>query len=304
GITTTGYSLSSPQNCPNGRDHLNITVWIAFDRLDEAFAGYADTELPALRALLRTYLDLLEFNKIKIKLFVRRDLFSRITAGGFVNLTHIHARKLEISWREPDLLNLLSRRIRENNAFCKVFGLEELNDRDIFDALFPPQVDFGTRKPGTWVWMMRRIRDGNDVKSPRNLIDLIQLSQDAQLKREDIEERPIGSRPIFEPGALRNGLADLSVRRVTDTLFAEAGTAVQAIEKFRGGKAEHNLASICDLLGLTPGEAKIQIRALTVIGFLEEIKDNFKVPSLYREGMKITQGKALGVAAVDSDDDE
>ncbi|WP_220032415.1 hypothetical protein, partial [Komagataeibacter rhaeticus] len=22
GITTTGYSLSSPQNCPNGRDHL------------------------------------------------------------------------------------------------------------------------------------------------------------------------------------------------------------------------------------------------------------------------------------------
>ncbi|MCP1250193.1 hypothetical protein, partial [Gluconobacter oxydans] len=23
GITTTGYSLSSPQNCPNGRDHLN-----------------------------------------------------------------------------------------------------------------------------------------------------------------------------------------------------------------------------------------------------------------------------------------
>ncbi|WP_211510459.1 hypothetical protein, partial [Gluconobacter cerinus] len=24
GITTTGYSLSSPQNCPNGRDHLTI----------------------------------------------------------------------------------------------------------------------------------------------------------------------------------------------------------------------------------------------------------------------------------------
>jgi hypothetical protein len=44
-------------------------------------------EVPALRALLRTYLDLTEFEHIKLKLFVRRDLFSRITAGGFVNLT-------------------------------------------------------------------------------------------------------------------------------------------------------------------------------------------------------------------------
>jgi hypothetical protein len=72
----------------------DITVWIAFDRLDEAFSGHAEMEVPALRVLLRTYLDLTEFNRTKLKLFVRRDLFSRITAGGFVNLTHINARRL------------------------------------------------------------------------------------------------------------------------------------------------------------------------------------------------------------------
>jgi hypothetical protein len=88
-----------------------ITLWIAVDRLDEAFQGYTDVEIPALRGLFRAYLDLLEFSNVKLKLFVRRDLFARITSGGFVNLTHINSRKFELIWDEEDLLNLLRRRI-------------------------------------------------------------------------------------------------------------------------------------------------------------------------------------------------
>jgi hypothetical protein len=57
------------------------TVWVAMDRLDEAFQGFPEIELPALRALFRTYLDLLEFSRIRMKLFVRRDLFARIVEG-------------------------------------------------------------------------------------------------------------------------------------------------------------------------------------------------------------------------------
>ncbi|WP_208630027.1 hypothetical protein, partial [Gluconacetobacter entanii] len=45
GITTTGYSLSSPQSCPNGRDHLNdvcseMAVSIAFTTDVTARAAY------------------------------------------------------------------------------------------------------------------------------------------------------------------------------------------------------------------------------------------------------------------------
>lgn len=78
---------------------LGYSVWIVLDRLDEAFQGFPAVEIPALRALLRTYLDLLEFPNFRLKLFVRRDLFRRIIGDGFVNLTHINARKVEISWR-------------------------------------------------------------------------------------------------------------------------------------------------------------------------------------------------------------
>lgn len=74
----------------------DIRAWVTFDRLDEAFQGHADVEVTALRALLRTYLDLTEFENLRLKLFLRRDLFRRVTSSGFVNLTHINAKKLEI----------------------------------------------------------------------------------------------------------------------------------------------------------------------------------------------------------------
>lgn len=100
-------------------DEVGFSVWVVLDRLDEAFQGFPDSEIPALRALLRTYLDLAEFDRITLKLFVRKDLFRRVIEGGFVNLTHVNARKVEIVWDEEDLLDLLCRRIRENADFME-----------------------------------------------------------------------------------------------------------------------------------------------------------------------------------------
>jgi len=74
----------------------NLSVWIALDRLDEAFQGFPRVEVPALRALLRCYLDLREISNLALKLFIRKDLFRKVIEGGFVNLTHVNARKVEI----------------------------------------------------------------------------------------------------------------------------------------------------------------------------------------------------------------
>lgn len=156
------------------------SVWVVLDRLDEAFQGFPAAEVPALRALLRTYLDLLEFDRIKLKLFVRKDLFRRIIEGGFVNLTHVNARKVEIVWDEEDLYDLLCRRLRENAKFVEALGLsaDATNDQ-LFSAVFPPQVDPGSRRPTTWNWMLARVRDGAGIAPPRNLIDLVTKAQAA-----------------------------------------------------------------------------------------------------------------------------
>ena len=224
----------------------DLSIWVAIDRLDEAFQGFPAVEIPALRGLFRTYLDLMEFDRLKVKLFVRRDLFRRITAGGFVNLTHVNARKFEIIWDEEDLLNLLCRRIKKNKTVNDKLELATLSDKAVFNKIFPQQVDLGKRKPQTWTWIMRRIRDGNDLKPPRNLIDLIEMARQAQLRREEREGRDLSNDPLIEPDALRRGLSQLSKERVLDTLLAEAGPYRDAIGRFRDGKAEHNTESLAD----------------------------------------------------------
>jgi hypothetical protein len=272
-------------------DEEEITLWLAVDRLDEAFQGVPDLERPVLRALLRTYLDMLEFGRVKPKLFVRKDLFRRIITGGFVNLSHINARKIEIIWEEEDLDSLLHRRVIENQDFVRDSGLSIDSSADeVFYTIFPEQVDAGERKPTTWAWMMSRIEDGNHVKPPRNLIDLATKAREAQLRREDRDPGEFDpSVPLISPEAIKRGLIALSGQRVDDTLLAEAGEMAPLIQRFGGGKAEHTVETLSRVLGDEIESAKY----LEDIGFLERVKDSYKIPMLYRAGLKITQGKAV-----------
>jgi hypothetical protein len=276
-------------------EKMGLTCWVALDRLDEAFQGKPAVEIPALRALFRVYLDLSAFSRVRLKLFVRRDLFRKVTQGGFVNLTHVNARKIEIRWDEEDLKNLLCERIRDNRSgFLDAIGLSKASTNSaIFEAIFPRQVDTGEKQPETWAWMMSRIRDGNGLKPPRNLIDLVQKAQEAQTRREERESNTYNGPPIIASEALKRGLEILSEERVNDTLLAEVGEYATWIEKFRDGKSEHNETSLAETLGVPVGEAKKRARILAEIGFLEPVGDSYKIPMLYRDGLNVTQGKAF-----------
>lgn len=287
-------------------NELDITVWVALDRLDEAFQGFPDIEIPALRGLLRTYLDLLEFDRFRLKLFVRRDLFRRIIGDGFVNLTHLNARKKEILWDEADLLNLLTRRIRDSEAFSNHINAASLTDENLFYKLFPPKVDQAERKPTTFNWVMSRIRDGNEVRPPRNLIDLVEMAREEQLRTEGRSPRDFeGEAPLILSDAIRSAHTRLSGQRVEDTLFAEAGAEISRhIEKFRRAKAEQNEESIAKVLSLEDAALHKVIRQLVDIGFLEELRSTWKVPMLYRDGLEVTQGKAYSNGSNTAEDDE
>jgi hypothetical protein len=273
---------------------LGVEVWLVLDRLDEAFQGFQNVEIPALRALMRTYLDLLEFRHIRLKIFVRRDLFRRIIGSGFVNLTHLNARKIEIIWDEDDLRNLICRRMRESGDFLDALSVRDNTDVEVFDRVFPRQVDVGERKPTCWNWIMARIRDGNDLKPPRNLIDLIAKARESQLRREEREAREFQAElPVIEAESIRRAHSRLSEERVEDTLLAEAGEAAPLVQKFRGAKSEHNLSTLSTLFGEPIDNVPSVIKPLEDIGFLEQFGQSYKVPMLYRDGLQIVQGKAF-----------
>jgi hypothetical protein len=285
-------------------EEANLTVWVVLDRLDEAFQGFPAVETAALRALFRTYLDLLAYPRIRLKLFVRNDIFRKVVQGGFVNLTHINARKLEIVWEEDDLLNLFARRVRDSAQFVAMMELAGLTDKQIFDRIFPDQVVQGGGRPKTWNWMLSRIRDGNGIRPPRNLIDLIVEARGAQIRSEDRNAREYAEGvPVIDADSIRRAQRALSERRVQDTLFAEAADLAPMIEKFRDGKAEHSESSLAELLHFPEPAIRTAIKPLLEIGFLEEVGSSFKIPMLYRDGLRITQGKAFE-AGESTDDDE
>lgn len=290
-------------------DEIDLSAWIVLDRLDEAFVGFPAAEIPALRALYRTYLDLSAFGRIRLKLFVRKDLFRRIIQDGFVNLTHINARKIEIVWDEEDLRDLLLRRVAENSDLLYELHIDPADHDRIFSAIFPVQVDFGKRKPTTWAWLMSRIRDGNGIRPPRNLIDLVKKAQADQLRREERQATEYAGDPLLSSEALKKGLSRLSEERVYDTLLAEAGGEYSGwIERFRDGRAEHNAETIGATLGVDKAEVPNATRILKELGFLEQTGQTFKVPILYRGGLNITQGKAFSAddepATGDEEEDE
>jgi len=141
---------------------------------------------------------------------------------------------------------------------------------------------------------MSRIRDGNGIRPPRNLIDLIVEARQAQLRSEDRNPREyLQGIPVIDADSIRRAQRALSERRVQDTLFAEAADLVPMIEKFRDGKAEHSVNSLSGLLGFPEQAVRTAIKPLLEIGFLEEVGSSFKVPMLYRDGLRITQGKAF-----------
>lgn len=284
---------------------IDYSVWLVLDRLDEAFQGFPAVEIPALRALLRTYLDLLEFDHLRLKLFVRRDLFRKVIGKGFVNLTHINARKKEIVWDEADLLNLFARRVRDNKEFMATIGADGLTDEQLFYRIFPDKVDKADRKPTSWTWIMSRIRDGNDVKAPRNLIDLANLAREEQIRAESRNPTAlVDGVPLIHASALKDAHGRLSAQRVEDTLLAESATDIATlIETFRKSKSEHNLDTLAEVTGIQGDELTLAIRQLIEVGFLEELTSTWKIPMLYRDGLDIRQGKAFAPDQPQGSDD-
>jgi hypothetical protein len=273
----------------------NLTIWVMMDRLDEAFVGRPDVEKPALRALIRTFMDLLAYKHLKIKLFVRNDLLRKITQDGFVNLTHVNARKMVILWDDHDLYAMLCERIRNNREIVRSMGLQRAKCSDLFDWVFPKKVDAGENRPSTWNWMLSQIRDGNGVKAPRNLIDLSIMAQEEQLRYERRSPRSyVVGQPLIEPRALKQALVRLSKQRLEDTLLAEYGQDVKtAIRAFQNSKAEHNEQSLAALFGIETHIVRLWANILMDIGFLEHLGNTYKIPPLYRPGLNITQGKAF-----------
>ena len=271
--------------------------WILIDRLDAAFQSDPDLEQAALKCLLAAYKDFMGHIGLRFKLFFRTDLFDQVVSGtGFRELTHVMDRTSpSMSWESDKLLVMILERFLFNKSIQEKYGAtkDDLRDEELrlalFFSIFPPQVAPGSKRPDTWNWILNRLRDGNSIRTPRDLHALIKSASQKQYEILTVggDEK---ATELISSHALKSGLSAMSTDKVRTTLIAENPKLENSIRAFTKGKAEHNSESLMGLLG---NEWDSKVIDLERIGFLEKVGDVWKVPLLYRDGLEITQGAAF-----------
>jgi hypothetical protein len=278
------------------------SAWLLLDRLDVAFAEHADLETNALRALFRVYLDLQSLSKVKLKIFLRTDIWARITASGFREASHV-TRHLTISWNRNSLLNLIVRRVLYNSTICLAYGVtDEISHQspgmqeEFLYRLLPDQVDVGPNKSNTMDWLLTRTRDGTRAPAPRELIHFLNSLRDVQVRRFEVGEAEPEGKLLFSRPAFKEALPEVSKVRLEQTIYAEHPGQKQWIEKLHGAKTLQTAGTLASIWGITSEDAAVRAGELAVMGLFEARGTSqvpeYWVPFLYRDALDLVQGAA------------
>lgn len=281
----------------------NKSIWVLCDRLDVAFDESIELEKNALRALFKVYRDIVEYPAIRIKIFLRDDIWRRITHEGFREASHI-TRTTTISWTDRNLMNLIISRALRNQVIIDAYDVNSddvLSNYDkqveLFYRMFPNQIDIGERQSDTFNWINSRVRDGLGNVAPRELIHFYNESIADERKEQDIGNNTIEEPNIVSRQAIKNATYEVSKVRTEQTIFAEYAPLKNYVMALHGSKAEHHLDSLAKIWNVDAEETKRIAGELSEIGFFESraarIEGIYKVPFIYRFYLEISQGKAF-----------
>lgn len=280
----------------------NLKVWVLLDRLDVAFIENHALEANALRALLRAYADLRNRDRIALKIFLREDIWKRITEKGLREASHL-TRFVKIEWTQSALLNLIMRRLLNNAAFVDEFNIDKdsvLKDfkeqERLFYRVFPKQVEQGPQKAPTYKWLLTRCADGSEKTAPRELIQLLNCLLEQETKRLEHGGAPAPDDQLFDRSVFKLALPTVSDSRLNQFLYAEYAALRPYVSMLENQKAEQTLDNLADLWNLSEDETLAKAKELVEIGFFVErgTRDSptYWVPFLYRDALNLVQGKA------------
>jgi hypothetical protein len=277
-------------------------VWVLLDRLDVAFIESHDLEKNALRALFRVYRDFGNHDAIKLKIFLRTDIWNRIVEGGFRESSHI-TKVAVLDWTSGALLNLIIKRLLNNEALVTAFKIDRaavLKSNDdqstTFYRFFPQQVEQGSKKRNTFDWIISRCADASDETAPREIIHLLNSVREEEISRLELGGKPTEDDILFDRSVFKPALAKVSEVRLVQTIYAEYADLKPQIEALEGEKTEQTIDSLSAIWRVPPAVATEVADRLVEIGFFQvrgmRDKPTFWVPFLYRDALSMSQGLA------------
>jgi len=253
-------------------------------------------EKNALRALFRVYRDFSGHDHIKLKIFLRTDIWTRIVESGFREASHI-TRDITLTWSKNALLNLIIRRVLKNATLVEVEKIDREAvlrsfpaQNELFYKLFPDQIDQGAKKPSTLDWIISRCADATDKTAPREVIHLLNSIREEEIARLERGEAPAPEPLLFDRSVFKAALPAVSEGKLVSNLFAEYPELKPTIQKLKGEKTEQTLETLAKLFGQSLEEAAKSAESLVSIGFIKRgSRDNptFWVPFLYRDALEM-----------------
>jgi hypothetical protein len=284
-------------------------AWLLLDRLDVAFADNPSLEENALRALFRAYLDFNDKDGFRLKIFLRSDIWQRLTRReGFREASHI-VRGITISWDRQSLLNLILKRTLQNGSVLSHYEIDQgkeprtyAEQLKFFERAFPDQIDLGQRKPKTIDWILTRTRDGGGQSAPREIIHLLTAARDAQLRSFDLGELDEGEYLIGR-APFKAALPEVSKVRLEQTIYAEYPRLRDRISQLEREKSEQRPETLAVIWNTSVEDARGIADQLVEIGFFElrgsKAEPQYWVPFLYRDALSLVQGAAPGTDSED-----
>jgi hypothetical protein len=169
-------------------------------------------------------------------------------------------------------------------------------------------VEQGERKSSTFDWMINRCADGTKKTAPRELVHLLNCLREQEARRLERGGTLPPDDQLFDRSVFKQALPTVSETRLYQYLYAEYPTYRRYIEMLDRQKTEQTPASLAGLWGSNVGDAIKTARELVALGFFEERgtreEPTFWVPFLYRDALRMVQGKAGETGKAEGEEEE
>jgi len=286
---------------------------IVYDHLDAVLSNENELRGKLVSALLTFYYD--NFNRIsniKAKIFLRQDIFDREVTY-ITDKVKIQNYSVGITWNYNQLLNIIWKRLYEQNKDLSIFDGVEFDQHDLLGAIPNLQDEkehkpilekiFGKRMGGNnkaypYNWVRLRTEDTNNRIHPRTLIKLFSGSAKLELTKNDLpKDRIIRSKNIEI--ALRDTVSKHQIQELSEE-YPELREVFDNLSEKVGGRSpikEPDLTKALKDLGIK--EPLTTITRLKDIGLLKDYKPyknknsdddrRYHIPDLYLFGLNFTR---------------
>jgi len=212
-------------------------LWVLIDKLDEILPGahgHYESRNIALQALMNVHSDLSQYKNIRIKIFLRSDIYNNLS---FVNKDHFSDKKVEISWDMPHLCILIAIRIASSQGEYRTlpagkYIISEERAKELFNEVFD-DLEIDEKQINNIEWMFNNLKDGTGFVSPR---DLILLAIKSIIIQKDYNYRVINSPKsgLISQQAIIEAFKQVSKAKLNDYLYGIFPHVKRTFEAFRG----------------------------------------------------------------------